>query len=58
MQDSLSIPPDEVPVTKSQERRIFIFLAVFLVPIMSIALVGSYGFAIWMSHLLLGPPAY
>lgn len=58
MHDSLSIPADDVPVTKSEERRAFVFLAVFLVPILSFVLVGSYGFAIWMSHLLLGPPAY
>ena len=42
--------------TKSQERRVFILLAAVLAPVLSIILVGGYGFLIWMSHLLLGPP--
>ncbi|MEX0346584.1 MAG: periplasmic nitrate reductase, NapE protein [Rhizobiaceae bacterium] len=44
-------------VTKAEERRVFVILAVFLAPILSVMLVGGYGFVIWMSHLLLGPPA-
>ena len=44
--------------TKAQERRVFIILAVFLAPVLSVAIVGGYGFLVWMSHLLLGPPAY
>lgn len=44
--------------TKSEERRVFIILAVFLAPALSVAVVGGFGFLVWMSHLLLGPPAY
>ena len=44
--------------TKAEERRVFWTLAVFLAPILSVILVGGYGFLIWMSHLLLGPPTY
>ena len=44
--------------TKAEERRTFIILAVLLAPALSVAIVGGYGFLIWMSHLLLGPPAY
>ena len=44
--------------TKSEERRVFILLAVFLAPFLSILLVGGYGFLVWMSHLLLGPPTH
>ena len=46
----------ESEVTKGQERRVFILLAVFLAPILSVMLVGGYGFLVWMSHILLGPP--
>ncbi|MGI9400942.1 MAG: periplasmic nitrate reductase, NapE protein [Rhizobiaceae bacterium] len=42
--------------TKTQERRVFILLAVFLAPILSVVLVGGYGFLIWMSQLAFGPP--
>ncbi|MEH6590416.1 MAG: periplasmic nitrate reductase, NapE protein [Halioglobus sp.] len=41
---------------KTIERRTFIFLAVFLAPVMAVAIVGSYGFAIWISQLIIGPP--
>ncbi len=49
---------DAAIATKSEERRVFIMLAVFLAPILSVAIVGGYGFIIWMSHLIFGPPAY
>jgi nitrate reductase NapE len=42
--------------TKREELTTFIFLAVFLAPILSIAIVGSYGFIIWISQILTGPP--
>ena len=48
---------DQTP-TKPEERRAFVFLAVFMAPILSVAVVGGYGFLIWMSHLLLGPPTH
>lgn len=45
----------ELP-SKKDERTAFIFLAVFLAPIVAVALVGGYGFMIWMSQIILGPP--
>ncbi|WP_299844990.1 periplasmic nitrate reductase, NapE protein [uncultured Roseovarius sp.] len=45
-------------VSKSSELRIFFFLAVLLAPILSFVLVGGYGFLIWMSQILLGPPSH
>ena len=54
------------PITESQvsqdnneralERNTFVLLAVFLAPILAIAIVGGYGFAVWISQLLIGPP--
>ena len=44
--------------TKAEERRVFILLAVVLAPVVSVALVGGYGFIVWMSHLIFGPPVY
>ncbi len=45
-------------VTKAEERRAFMFLAVLLAPILSFVIVGSNGFAIWMSQLVFGPPGH
>ena len=42
--------------TKAEERRVFLFLVVFLAPILSVMLVGGYGFAIWMLQIIFGPP--
>lgn len=41
---------------KSKEQRLFVFIIVFLFPLLSVALVGGYGFVIWMYQLLMGPP--
>jgi nitrate reductase NapE len=46
----------DAPITKSEERRAFLLLAVVLAPVLSVAIVGGYGFLVWMSQLLLGPP--
>jgi len=44
------------PNPKSRELSAFLFLTVFLAPGVVVALVGSYGFAIWMYQLIAGPP--
>jgi nitrate reductase NapE len=46
----------EEVVTKTDERRAFLFLAVFLAPILAVAIVGGYGFLIWIMQLFTGPP--
>jgi nitrate reductase NapE len=46
----------KVPATKAEERRVFVLLAVVLFPVLSVVVVGGYGFLVWMSQLVLGPP--
>jgi periplasmic nitrate reductase NapE len=41
---------------KKKEWRLFIFIIVFLFPILTVALVGAMGFSIWFYQLLMGPP--
>lgn len=41
---------------RRQEWRLFIFIIVFLFPILSVAIVGGYGFVVWMYQLFAGPP--
>jgi len=43
--------------TQKQETRLFLFLTVVFFPLLSVVLVGGYGLLIWVSQLLLGPPA-
>lgn len=41
---------------RRHEFRLFVFLIVFLFPILAVAVVGGYGFIIWMSQIFMGPP--
>ncbi len=47
--------PDQAN-TKSRELSAFLFLTVVLAPAVSVAVVGTYGFAIWMYQIIAGPP--
>ena len=42
---------------RRQELWAFLVLTVLLAPILSVAVVGGYGFLIWMAQLLIGPPS-
>ncbi|UJF21095.1 periplasmic nitrate reductase, NapE protein [Shewanella sp. OMA3-2] len=46
----------DIKSEKSLELKIFIFLTVFLAPILSVLLVSALGFSIWFSQILTGPP--
>jgi nitrate reductase NapE len=41
---------------KRDEIVAFVILAVLIWPIIAVGVVGTYGFAVWMSQLVLGPP--
>ncbi len=41
---------------RRQELIVFVFFTVVLAPVLSVAIVGGLGFAIWMYQLLSGPP--
>ena len=41
---------------KKDERIAFLFLTVVLAPIISVMVVGGYGFLVWMSQIIGGPP--
>ncbi len=41
---------------RGKETRLFLFLVICLFPLLSIVLVGGYGFFIWFMQMLLGPP--
>lgn len=41
---------------RSKEWRLFIFIVVFLFPILSVMIVGGFGFLVWMYQIIAGPP--
>lgn len=42
--------------SRREELFAFLVLAVLIWPLLTVAVVGGYGFIIWMSQLVLGPP--
>ncbi|MCF7202140.1 periplasmic nitrate reductase, NapE protein [Pseudomonas oligotrophica] len=47
--------PDQ-PSRKREETRLFVFLIVFLFPLLSVLIVSGYGFIVWITQMLFGPP--
>jgi nitrate reductase NapE len=47
-------PP--VQASKRDELRAFLILAVLIWPVIAVGIVGGYGFIVWMSQIVLGPP--
>lgn len=41
---------------RRRELAAFLFLTVVLAPLLSVLIVGGYGFAIWVAQMILGPP--
>ena len=39
-----------------QELFVFLLLTVGLAPVLAVAIVGGYGFLVWMYQLIAGPP--
>ena len=44
------------PQRRKRELFAFIVLAVVIWPILAVAVVGGFGFVVWMSQLIFGPP--
>ncbi|RDB41946.1 nitrate reductase [Halomonas sp. DQ26W] len=53
MQDPNAMAPE---VRKRKELKLFLFIAILLFPILAIAVVGSFGFSVWIYQTFTGPP--
>lgn len=42
--------------SRRQELFMFVLLAVLIWPVIAVAVVGGFGFSVWMYQLLTGPP--
>ena len=42
--------------TRHEELRSFLFFTVVMAPVLAVAVVGGYGFLVWMYQLIAGPP--
>jgi periplasmic nitrate reductase NapE len=49
--------PDKAGGTgRRAELFVFAVIAAFIWPVVAVGVVGGYGFLVWMSQLILGPP--
>ena len=49
-------PAIDAPSTRKEELRSFIFFTVVMAPVLAVAVVGGYGFLVWMFQVIAGPP--
>ena len=42
--------------SKRRELFLFLFITVVLFPVLSVMIVGGYGFAVWIFQMFTGPP--
>lgn len=49
-------PEMTAPRSRREELFAFIVLAVLIWPVIAFGIVGGYGFLVWMSQIILGPP--
>jgi periplasmic nitrate reductase NapE len=47
---------NDAPPSRRAEFIVFAIIAALIWPIVAVGVVGGYGFLIWMSQLILGPP--
>lgn len=43
---------------KKEEFRAWFFLTFVLAPVLAVLIVAGFGFAVWISQMLFGPPTY
>jgi periplasmic nitrate reductase NapE len=49
-------PLNGVPTSRRAEFFVFAIIVALIWPVVAVGVVGGYGFLIWMSQLILGPP--
>jgi periplasmic nitrate reductase NapE len=49
-------PEPEETGRKRRELWAFLFLTVVLFPVLAVLIVSGYGFAVWVSQMIFGPP--
>ena len=42
--------------SRSKEWLAFVILTLVILPALAVAFVGGYGFVVWMTHIINGPP--
>lgn len=56
VEESDARPENSLKSGRRAELIVFAVIAAFIWPVVAVGVVGGYGFLIWMSQLILGPP--
>jgi nitrate reductase NapE len=56
MTDGKETSPGNLPSTRQEEWRSFLFFTVVMAPALAVIFVGGYGFLIWVYQMFAGPP--
>lgn len=48
--------PEVQPASRRKELLLFLFLTIVLAPILAVAIVGGFGFMVWIFQIFTGPP--
>ena len=56
VEESDARPENPLKTGRRAELIVFAVIAAFIWPVVAVGVVGGYGFLIWMSQLILGPP--
>lgn len=48
----------DLKVSKAQEWRAVFLVTLVILPATAVAVVGGYGFAVWIAQIFLGPPGH
>ena len=49
-------PSEKAPQTRRSELIVFLIIVALIWPVVTVGVVGGYGFSIWMYQLVAGPP--
>ncbi|WP_426533019.1 nitrate reductase [Bradyrhizobium sp. McL0615] len=54
--DAQPAPEAELATGRRAELVVFAIIAAFIWPVVAVGVVGGYGFLVWASQMILGPP--
>ena len=53
---SMDADLDQPRRSRRSELKAFLFLTIVMAPVLAVAVVGSYGLAVWIYQVFMGPP--
>ncbi|WP_100638582.1 periplasmic nitrate reductase, NapE protein [Marinobacter salexigens] len=55
---STATDQDGTPISKAREWQVVLMVTFVILPATAVAVVGGYGFAVWIGQMFFGPPGH